>query len=199
MGLRKRNKLVYGVGTNDADYNIIEYDGSHQIVQRCPYYTKWVAMLARGYSELLHKKHPSYAGVSVCEEWLTFSNFKSWMETQDWEGKHLDKDILVKGNKLYSPDTCIFVSQEINKFLTESTVARGNYPIGVSLEKKSLKFKAQCYNVQSGKKEYLGLFDSPVDAHRAWLCFKLKQAKFLAEKQKDNRVANALVYFYENY
>lgn len=49
------------------------------------------------------------SGCSVCEEWLTFSNFKRWMEQQDYEGKALDKDLLVSQNKTYSSETCVFV------------------------------------------------------------------------------------------
>ena len=86
---RRTFKKVYGVGINDADYTIkptIENNRS-----KCMYYEKWIKMLQRCYSKSYQEKHPSYKGCSVCEEWLTFSNFKAWMETQDWKGKSLDK------------------------------------------------------------------------------------------------------------
>ena len=76
-------------------------------------------MLQRCYSESHLVRQPTYKGCSVCEEWLTFSNFKSWMEQQDWEGKQLDKDLLVYKNKIYSPETCVFVSSVINSFFVE--------------------------------------------------------------------------------
>lgn len=198
-----KNKLVYGVGINDADYRVVSRhsnieDGSI-LVRKCPFYTRWVSMLARSYSPSLHLEHPTYAGCSVCDEWIYFSNFKSWMQSQDWQDKHLDKDLLIPGNKIYSPETCVFVESKVNNFLTESTSARGNYPIGVNLDKGTGKFKAQCYNVVTSKKEYLGLFNSPDDAHKAWLAFKLEQAKILATGQQDKRVAEALIYLYENY
>lgn len=74
-------------------------------------------MLQRCFSEGLHKKHPSYLGCKICNEWLVFSNFKAWMETQDWEGKELDKDIY--GQELYSPDTCLMVRPDVNKFFRD--------------------------------------------------------------------------------
>ena len=108
---------VYGVGTNDAGYAIQVMESvrgangkpKQRIIWFCPFYRRWVHMLERCYSERYQEKKPTYIGCTVCEEWLRFSNFKSWMETQDWEGKHLDKDLLVEGNKIYSPDTCILV------------------------------------------------------------------------------------------
>lgn len=199
----RRSGLVYGVGINDADYDVVtryfDVERGKGAMRRCPFYTKWVAMLARGYSSLFHSKHPTYLDCMVCDEWLTFSNFKSWMELQDWEGKHLDKDVLSRGNKIYSPDTCVFVDAKVNNFLTESDASRGDYPIGVNLDKATGKYKAQCYDVTTGKKQYLGLFDSPNKAHETWLAFKLSQAKILAAAQTDRRVAEALVYTYENY
>lgn len=75
-------------------------------------------MLERCYSEKLLESNPSYIGTSVCSEWLYATAFKEWMEKQNWQGKSLDKDIIVPGSKLYSPDTCAFVSQATNLFVT---------------------------------------------------------------------------------
>lgn len=82
----------------------------------------------------------NYADKFVTEEWRIASNFKSWMEQQDWEGKELDKDLLVYKNKVYSPETCVFVSKEVNNFLIKSSRNRGLYPIGVSYDKTREKF-----------------------------------------------------------
>ena len=133
-----KNKLVYGVGINDADYIVCIYEElprtngkqNQKIVWRCPFYSRWMSMLRRCYSKAYQEKQPSYKGCSVCEEWLTFSNFKSWMETQDWEGKQLDKDLLVYKNKIYSPETCVFIDQRLNTFLVKSNKTRGDYPLG---------------------------------------------------------------------
>lgn len=90
-------KTIYGVGTNDANYLVVNKG------VRCPYYKKWSSMLERCFSKSLHKKHPTYIGCTVCNEWLLFSNFRSWMMKQEWVGMELDKDIISIGNKKYCP------------------------------------------------------------------------------------------------
>ena len=131
MSKRKSNvkgkKLVYGVGINDADYatqikKTIGYENGKQkqkLIWSCHFYEKWKSMLERCYSERFKIKFPTYKDCTVCEEWLTFSNFKSWMEEQDWQGKELDKDLLVVGNKIYSPQTCCFLTKMINTFIMD--------------------------------------------------------------------------------
>lgn len=156
-------------------------------------------MIERCYSAVCQSKHQTYVGCTVCEEWTRFSNFKAWMETQDWEGKELDKDILFSGNKVYSATTCVFVDQRVNLFSIGSNASRGDWPIGVYWHKASGKFSSQCSSVVTGKYTYLGLFDTPEEAHKAWLSFKLKQAYVLASEQADERVAKALIAKYENY
>lgn len=205
--IRKRNKLVYGVGINDADYivvvnEIVDFtDGKYKqkAVWRCPFYGRWTNMLLRCYSESYQLKYPTYTGCYVCEDWLTFSKFKSWMVTKDHEGKHLDKDILFPGNKVYSPDTCIFVDARVNTFMVECSSVQGEYPIGVDFHKGSGKFRARCQSVVTGKSEFLGRFSTQDEAHQAWLEFKLSQAHILVAEQTDERVIKALVAMYELY
>lgn len=165
--------------------------------KRCPYYDRWRKMLNRCYNEDYLSRHPSYNGCKVSNEWLMFSNFKAWMEKQDWEGKHLDKDLLIQGNRLYSEETCLFIDGKVNTFMTESTSARGLWPIGVNLDQK--KFKAQCKNPFTGKKETLGRFTCPNEAHQAWLKRKRELATLLAAEQTDERVAKAIIDRYMNY
>lgn len=105
-------KLIYGVGVNDSDYKVNPTVKGKRV--KCPFYMKWRNMIARCYSSAYHKIKPSYKGCVVCSEWLSFSNFKSWMIKQDWKGKQLDKDIVKLGNKEYSPSTCVFVSNSVN-------------------------------------------------------------------------------------
>lgn len=201
MKLNKRTKLIHGIGINDADYNVVRYglvDDKNKIIWYCPYYTRWKAMLARCYSENYKEKKPSYIGCSVVKEWHLFSNFRAWMVAQPWQGKQLDKDILFPGNKVYGPDTCVFVDARINLFLTESTANRGEFPIGVYWDKDSNRYKAQGNNPATGKRKHLGLFEDPEEAHKAWLTFKLEQAYILAAEQTDERVAKALIERYEN-
>lgn len=114
-------------------------------------------------------------------------------------GKQLDKDVLFPGNKLYSPETCVFVDARVNSFLVDAGARRGEYPIGVSFRKERGKFEAKCNDVLSGKLKYLGYFDNAEQAHDAWLSYKLEQAKILASEQSDYRVAKALVMRYTNY
>lgn len=206
MTIKKRNrvKLVSGVGVNDADYpvNICEVvDGKWKIIWKCPFYIKWQGMIERCYSENFKIKHPSYADCVSTPDWVYFSNFKSWMQTQDWEGKELDKDLLVQGNKVYGPDTCIFVGSRVNNFIIERKARRGSYPIGVVLVKrpKAAPYRATCKSVVTGKIQYLGYYSTPEEAHQAWLVFKLEQAYILAAEQTDERVVKALIDRYENY
>lgn len=183
----KKPKKVYGIGINDADYNV--YDKNSP----CRFYRTWRSMLCRAYCEHWHAKHQSYRGCSVVEEWHLFSNFKHWMEKQDWEGKALDKDLLVIGNKVYSPETCIFISQTVNAFITNREASRGIFMEGVYFEKSSMKFKAQASNPFTGKRENLGRFESESDAHSAWRKRKIELSIQLASSQTDHRVSEALI------
>lgn len=102
---------------------------------------KWRSIFQRSYSEKLYINNPTYHDVTVCEEWKCFQNFGEWYEN-NWKphmvGWHLDKDVLIKGNKIYSPETCCFVPIEINSLLISCKARRGELPIGVS--KKGNKF-----------------------------------------------------------
>ena len=201
-----KKKLVCGVGIMDVDYRVQEFitlgcengKRKQKLIWVCPFYEKWKSMLRRCYSEKYQEKQPTYKGCSVCQEWLTFSNFKAWMEGQDWEGKHLDKDILLSGNKVYNPQTCVFVDAKVNTFLTECNASRGQYMIGVYWSRDCSKFRAVCWD-GSGKHKHLGYFSTELEAHKAWLAFKLKLAYKLASEQSDPRIAKALIERYTNY
>ena len=199
-------RLVYGVGINDADYVVqrketIEVNGvrKQKLVWVCPYYRTWKHMLMRCYSTKYQERQPTYKGCSVSEEWLRFSNFRTWMESQDFGGMQLDKDILFEGNKVYSAETCVFVTKAVNMFTIDSGAARGEWLIGVSWRKDRNKFMSQCNNPFTKKSEYLGLFDSEIEAHQAWLKRKLELAHLLSAEQTDTRVAKALISRYANY
>ena len=179
-------KLVQGVGTNDADYNVNPTVDGKQVM--CPFYNRWHDMLQRCYSAKLQVTRPTYAGCSVVEEWHSFSNFRSWMVEQDWEGKHLDKDLLVEGNKVYGPDTCAFVSGNLNKLLTDASGSRGALPIGVV--KKGKGYQAQIN--KDGKRIYLGTFKTPGEAHNVWRKAKAKIILNSRELTNDIRVKKSL-------
>lgn len=203
----KTKKLVYGVGLNDEDYAVQKHeelgsvDGKRKKkrVWFCPYYQTWASMLGRCYSAEHQDRYPTYKGCTVAAEWLTFSNFKAWMKMQDFEGKHLDKDILFEGNKVYSSDTCVFVTPTVNLFTTDSGASRGEWLIGVVWEKRREKFRALCRNPFNKKKEHLGYFDCEKEAHNAWIKRKLELAHELAAIQTDQRVAKALIDRYSQY
>lgn len=183
----KKNKLVYGMGINDSESPITKsaiINGKKVIIWKCPVYPKWSGMLSRCYSKKHHLTHPTYADCSVCDEWLLFSTFKKWMEQQVWEGRQLDKDFLVEGNKVYSPSTCIFLPHKLNSFTLTCGKAKGLYPIGVRYHKKHkdmINEYAKPYSSQisdmSGGVTTLGMFSTPEEAHQAYLSEKLKQCE----------------------
>ena len=194
------NKLVYGVGINDLSYRVhvmeeVTKNGGKRIrksVFICKYYAVWKNMLTRCYSKKFLESNQNYIGTSVCSEWLSATAFKKWMEKQDWQGKSPDKDIIAPGSKLYSPETCAFVLQATNKFLTARDASRGDYPTGVSLLKHTGKYRAQCENPFTGKKEYLGCFSTPEEAHEAWRKRKHELAQLVAATESDPRIVAAL-------
>lgn len=188
-------RKVYGVGINDAGYVVQPTLGGIRAV--CPYYNAWQHMLARCYSKVQQRKRPSYTGCSVVPEWHRFSEFKAWMEQQDWEGKELDKDILIPENKIYGPETCLFVEPLVNTFILDRAGDRGDYPLGVAWHAQRSKFVARISNPFTKKNQYLGLFDCPNEAHKAWLDAKIKLAELLSEEQDDLRVKSALVTRYQ--
>lgn len=192
-------RLVQGYGLNDADYAVVEHsfdnlNKSYKIIWRCPFYKTWADMLRRCYGT---NKPPSYSLASVCEEWHTFSRFREWMASQHWKDKTLDKDLLVQGNKVYSPATCVFVTKEVNGFLTERKSSGSHLPVGVNLDSYTSRYKA---TIRSGGAYItIGRFDTPEEAHSAWLAYKLELAKELAGRQSDAKVAKALIDRYSNY
>lgn len=184
-----KRSLIYGIGVNDANYLVASrMDGK---VVKCPFYQVWTDMLMRCYSKKYQQRQPTYVGCYVCSEWFAFSNFKAWMEEQDWKGKQLDKDILLQGNKMYSPDMCVFVAGSVNKLLTDRANSRGQWMIGVCWHKQHNKFIAKC-NDGNGRRVHLGLFTSELEAHLAWKAYKHRLACKLAGEQSDMRVAEAL-------
>ena len=172
-------KLVCGVGIydlrDDPSYITNKKNGG-KIVWRCPFYFNWKSVLRRCYSERCLQKHPTYRGCSVCEEWKTFSNFMAWMKTQPWEGKQLDKDILGPGNKVYSPETCVFVSGNLNRLLNNNPAKRGKYPMGVKFNKYKNKFEASI--TKFGNTRYIGYYYTPDEAHEA---YKKERSKYILE------------------
>lgn len=185
-----RRGLVYGIGVNDADYITQPSSGSSRSI--CPFYRTWAGMLRRCYSKTALARNPTYTGCTVHPDWLKFMAFRKWMERQDWKGKHLDKDLLLQGSRIYSESTCVFISQQLNKFMTGSATERGQFKVGVELNAESGKFVARCCNPIAKRRENLGYFAEEDAAHAAWVKRKTEIAKDLADLQSDERLKTAL-------
>lgn len=186
---------VYGVGVvgNEAisDSGVCKKD-----------YKQWANMLRRCYDKAYHVVRPTYKGCSVSDNFLFYPYFKEWCGKQigfdnkdDRKRKFvLDKDVLVKGNKIYSEETCCFIPYEINNILVNCEKNRGELPIGVSLESQTGKYKA--YITRESVFTYLGLFDDQEEAFYAHKKAKESYVKELANKWKDQidiRVYEALM------
>jgi len=182
-------KLVYGVGLNDAGFAVKPIINGKRMYYK-PYQV-WTNMLLRCYDSTCQSKHPTYRGCTVCEEWLIFSNFDSWMNEQDWQGNQIDKDILKQGNKIYAPEYCRFISPSLNKLLTASDAMRGSYPIGVSLGKQSGKYKASISI--NGKGKNLGRFNTPEEAKAVYNKAKYAEIRRQAMMQTDPLIRDGLL------
>ena len=175
---RPRTRL-FGVGINDIP------NATSGV-----FYRYWNNMIRRCYSELFKQKYPTYRDVTCCEEWLTFSNFKRWMEQQDWEGKQLDKDLLVYRNRVYSPETCCFVSKSLNVAITYKSHKSSSLPVGVYWNKKDKRFQAQMgTDVQA---RYLGQYLTQQEAHRCWQKAKISAMINLLDNVTDGTVIKGL-------
>lgn len=178
-------KLVYGLGVNEKEYPTWDVD------KPLREYGLWRDMLLRC-TEKFWMKKTTYVGATCSENFKQYSFFYQWCNEQvgfkskNYNGSswQLDKDLLIKGNKLYSEDTCVFIPQSINLLLCKREVSRGDYPIGVSWVRKDCKFMARC-NRGNGTLEYIGSFDDPNDAFKAYKIYKEVLIKSLAEKYKD--------------
>ncbi len=166
-------------------------------------YTLWKNMLERCYNDTFKKRQPTYEGCEVSNNFKSYEYFYEWCHKQvgfdnkDW---HLDKDLLIKGSKVYSESTCVFIPAEINLLLVKNTASRGEHLIGVSWNKKDNAFVARVKK-SKGKSEYLGLFKTEIEAFNAYKQAKEAFVKEQAEKWKsqiDERAYDALMNYEVN-
>ena len=165
-------------------------------------YDLWHSMLVRCYSDNFKKKNLTYEGCEVGDNFKSYEYFYEWCQNQigfSNQGNenpfHLDKDLLIKGNKVYSESTCVFLPQEVNSLLTKRTASRGEYLIGVYWNKTNKAFMAQV-NKNKGKSEHLGYFKTELEAFNAYKQAKESFVKEQANKFKsqiDERAYNALM------
>ena len=168
---------VYGVGISGTKYPPT-VNG-----RNTKEYALWYSMLKRCYSDTYKKKRTTYEGCEVSDNFKSYEYFYEWCNEQIGFGNigfELDKDLLIKGNKVYSETTCVFLPQEINTLLVKNTASRGEYLIGVSWHKKGKSFVAQI-NKNKGKQEKLGSFNTEIEAFNAY-----KQAKEIFIKEQAN-------------
>ena len=169
--------------------------------RKTEYYEEWIGMLRRCYNnnQRDRNKRPKYDGCTVCEEWHNFQNFAEWYEENYYEIKgqrmELDKDILYKGNKIYSSSNCIFVPQRINSLLINCKSTRGDLPIGVTYHNNKFYVRCSILDGNKRKRVSLGYYNTIEEAFQTYKNFKEKYIKEVAEEYKDlipNRLYRAL-------
>ena len=190
-------RTVCGVGINDVP-GLTNPGTPNRTLGHC--YILWSGMLARCYNPLEQAKRPTYIGCTVDPRWHYLSNFKQWYDEQgDVTGKQLDKDIISPGNKVYGPDTCFFVSSQLNSFFTKRQNDRGKYPIGVYIDHNNIQRPFKCQVSIGTGKRWQQCHDTPEEAHQAFI--KIKK-EVLLEKfilpETDQRLKQALYNVYNN-
>lgn len=162
------------------------------------YYDIWHRMLQRCYDPKYIEKRPTYKGCKVDDSWLNFQVFAEWVDGNYYEveGQRmaLDKDILCKGNKIYSPDNCVFVPTRINSLFIKRDNDRGDLPIGVTYNKLNKKYNTSCH--MNGKQKHLGYYSTPNEAFQVYKNFKEDYIKKVAEEYKSKiptRLYNAMI------
>lgn len=179
-----KRKLVCGVGVFDADYSKLKDERTKKA------YRDWNNMLQRCYGKSNFPSKPAYKECVVCEEWHSFLKFREWFDENYIEGYFLDKDVLIKGNKIYSPNTCSYIPSFINTLLLNRRSARGEYPIGV--QKQKYGFSAKLWKQR--KPHYIGFYKNEKDAFLAYKKAKEEYIKEVAQKYYDKGDITKRVY-----
>lgn len=177
-------KLVRGIGDKGKDYSARK---NSILLQE---YKIWANVLTRCVPKFW-VRHPSYKGASCSDNFRSYSYFYEWCQSQiGFKSKdeanrswHLDKDLLVKGNKFYSEYTCVFIPHRLNMLLTKRDLGRGKCPVGVCKQKNIDKFMASCNDGNSQK--YLGSYNTMNEAFLAYKTFKEALIKQVANEYKD--------------
>jgi len=193
--MKKKRILVFGVGVNDYIHSISD-DGKVIKSYKC-----WSHMLERCYSAKKQLKYPTYIGCTVCDKWLIFSNFKEWYDTNYKEEFELDKDILVEGNKVYSPDTCCFVPKNINSLIHKNKKDT-TLPTGVCEHlcikngKEYRYYRSSVYNLET---KIMSPTFKTIEEAQSWYSATKKRVvaeqvqRALDEGAIDKRIADALM------
>ena len=162
-------------------------NGKNKIDRSLPGYNSWHGMLDRCYGTDSHKLKRTYTECNVCKEWLNLYNFNEWYVNNYYsipgEKMELDKDILVRGNKIYSPETCVFVPKRINLLILKSERKRGEFPIGVYYDRGKKKYVASLS--YEGKSLKIKRCDLPIEAFFWYKWYKEAYIKQVADEYKD--------------
>lgn len=184
----KKVRLIYGVGyIGEGCYK------SHANGEKTQSYIKWFSMMSRCYDKEQLKRRTKYEEVTVCDDWHSFQNFARWYYAQDVSDSSycLDKDVLIKGNMVYSPDACCLIPAQINTLLTVNRRANRALPLGAYLDKRYNRFKSKI--TANGGVIYLGMFATAQEAHEAYVIAKERHVKEKAIEYRD-RISDKVFY-----
>lgn len=192
----RERTLVKGWGVNDADYPVNWSVNGERF--RCPIFSIWKSLICRTIPPI-KESHASYADCSISDGWKHYMDFYNWTNNRDWEGLRLDKDVLIRGNRIYSPDTCVYIPNSLNQLLKQPKKSDSDICMGVRYLHgyKDSKDKFEAYSKYEQKYIYLGTYYSKEEAHAAWQQEKVthfeKEIQKLEEMNfKDQRIYPAL-------
>lgn len=170
-------RLAYGHGINDLG-------------RENKWYCVWKGILERCFNEHWLSTHESYRGTTVCDEWLTLSAFSEWCENNGGiiNELQIDKDVLIPGNKHYSPDTCVFITPALNSLMLMNKKTRSKYGIGVTLDGNRFQSRIKINN----QTVRIGRFDTPIEASFAYIKKKCEVIREAGRNHLDERVNKAL-------
>lgn len=174
---------VFDVGIVGNKYPKIIKDTKKQ----CKEYSIWYSMMRRCFSQYFKNQFPTYKDVSCDPIWFYYEHFYDWIHQQEnYEAikglnYNIDKDILIKGNKYYSPERCVLVPQNVNKLLTKNNARRGKYPIGVIFEENRGYYSAYCND--GAKQRHLNYYTTAEKAFIAYKEYKENVIKRIASEE----------------
>ena len=165
-------RAIYGIGINDL--SVTKEDRAYNI---------WSHLMKRCYGS---KKLKAYKDCSICDEWKLFSNFKRFYDDNCKDKSfHLDKDLLVQGNKIYSPETCVFVPEEINETIKTEWTINKSLPLGITITKFG-KYRVKCRTDRDVVNDHIGCYDTIEEAFSVYLEHKKRRFRNMAVKYHSN-------------
>ena len=175
---------VYGVGIVGSKYQV------NRNGKTLKEYRTWMHMIERCYNNIYKEKHPTYKDVTCCDEWLYYPNFYEWLHSQEnfdkfvlLERSAIDKDILIKGNKIYSPETCCLVPGDVNGLFIKQCSSRGKCPIGVRYDKRRHRYVVTCRTHNDKSSQFLGEYNTFEEAFETYKDYKENLIKRIAQEE----------------